>query len=155
MTRLARPKTASARRARRARIVPLAAQGMRNKDAALALCAGRMQVGHWRDRYAEEGLQGIERDLPRRAPPSKVDMTRLLVLTIQTRPEATMHWRTRKMAAGSGVSVSTVMRRWQSNGLTSHFVRRFKISCDPKFGRNETLRQLRGRWAGPHGLRPG
>ena len=133
LTRLARSKTVSVRLAQRARIVLLAAQGMQNKDIAEALGVGRVQVGRWRDRYAEAGLQGIERDLPRGAPPSKVDVTRLVELTTQTKPEAATHWSTRKMAAELGVSASTVMRHWQANGLKPHIVRGFKVSRDPKF----------------------
>jgi transposase len=49
-------------------MVLLAAEGMRNKDIALKLGVGRMQVGRWRDRYAQSRLSGIERDLPRGAP---------------------------------------------------------------------------------------
>jgi transposase len=37
--------------------VLLAAQGMQNKDIADALGVGRVQVGRWRDRYADAGLQ--------------------------------------------------------------------------------------------------
>ena len=99
LTRLARSKTASVRLAQRARIVLLAAQGMQNKDIADALGVGRVQVGRWRDRYADAGLQGIERDLPRGAPPAKMDVAKLVQLTTQTTPEAATHWSTRKMAA--------------------------------------------------------
>ena len=69
LTRLVRSKLTSVRLAQRGRIVLLAAQGMQNKDIAEALGVGRVQVGRWRDRYAESGLEGIERDLPRGAPP--------------------------------------------------------------------------------------
>ena len=133
LTRLARSKRASVRLAQRARIMLLAAQGMQNKDIADALGVGRVQVGRWRDRYAESGLQGIERDLPRGAPPAKMDVIKLVQLTTQTTPEASTHWSTRKMAAVLQVSPSTVMRHWQANGLKPHLVRGFKVSRDPKF----------------------
>ena len=133
LTRLARSKTASVRLAQRARIVLLAAQGMQNKDIADALGVGRVQVGRWRDRYADAGLQGIERDLPRGAPPAKLDVAKLVQLTTQTTPEASTHWSTRKMAAVLQVSPSTVMRHWQANGLKPHLVRGFKVSRDPQF----------------------
>ena len=54
---------------------------MQNKDIALALGAGRIQVSRWRERYLESGVEGIERDLPRGAPPVKADMARLVELT--------------------------------------------------------------------------
>lgn len=78
LTRLARSRLRRVRLARRARIVLLAAKGTQNKDIVHALGVGRVQVGRWRDRYVESGLRGIERDLPRGAPPSKVDATRLV-----------------------------------------------------------------------------
>jgi transposase len=147
LTRLARSKTASVRLVQRARIVLLAAQGMQNKDIADALGVGRVQVGRWRDRYAEWGLQGIERDLPRGAPPVKVDVGRLVELTTQTKPEAATHWSTRKMAAELGVSASTVMRHWKANGLKPHIVRGFKVSRDPLFV--EKLEDIVGLYMSP------
>jgi transposase len=133
LTRLARSKRTSIRLAQRAQIVLLAAQGLQNKDIAEQLDVGRVQVARWRERYLQSGLQGIERDLPRGAPPVKVDVARLVKLTTQSTPEAATHWSTRKMAALLEVSPSTVMRHWQANGLEPHLVRGFKISRDPKF----------------------
>ncbi|UIF88176.1 IS630 family transposase (plasmid) [Cupriavidus necator] len=78
LTRLVRSKLTSVRLAQRARIVLLAANGMQNKDIAEQLGVGRVQVSRWRERYAQSGLAGIERDLPRGAPPVKVDTARLV-----------------------------------------------------------------------------
>lgn len=120
LTRLVRSKLTSVRLAQRARIVLLAANGMQNKDIAEQLGIGRVQVSRWRERYAQLGLAGIERDLPRGAPPVKVDAARLVELTTQTKPVAATHWSTRKMAAELGVSASTVMRHWHAHGLKPH-----------------------------------
>ena len=133
MPRLARSKRTSVRVAQRAQIVLLAAQGLQNKDIAEQLGIGRVQVARWRERYLEAGLQGIERDLPRGAPPVKVNVAKLVELTTQTTPEAATHWSTRKMGEVLGVSASTVMRHWQAHGLKPHIVRGFKVSRDPKF----------------------
>ena len=133
MAKLARSKRTSVRLAQRAQIVLLAAQGLQNKDIAQQLGIGRVQVARWRERYLECGVQGIERDLPRGAPPVKVDVAKLVALTTQSTPEAATHWSTRKMAAVLQVSPSTVMRHWQANGLKPHLVRGLKISRDPKF----------------------
>jgi transposase len=102
LTRLARSKRTSVRLAQRAQIVLLAAQGMQNKDIAEQLGIGRAQAARWRERYLQSGLQGIERDLPRGAPPVKVDVARLVEMTTQTTPEAATHWSTRKMGAVLG-----------------------------------------------------
>jgi transposase len=133
LSRLVRSKRTSVRLAQRAHIVLLAAQGLQNKEIGLKLGIGRLQAGRWRERYIESGLAGIEQDLPRGAPPVKVDVTQLIELTTQTTPQGATHWSTRKMAATLGVSASTVMRHWQAHGLKPHLVRGFKISRDPKF----------------------
>ncbi len=133
LTRLARSKRTNVRLAQRAQIVLLAAQGLQNRDIAEQLGIGRVQVARWRERYLKCGLQGIERDLPRGAPPVKVDVAKLVEMTTQTTPEAATHWSTRKMGAALGVSASTVMRHWQAHGLTPHIVRGFKVSRDPQF----------------------
>ena len=80
LSRLARSKRTSVRLAQRAQIVLLAAQGLQNKDIAEQLGIGRVQVARWRERYLQLGLQGIERDLPRGAPPVKVDVAKLVKL---------------------------------------------------------------------------
>jgi transposase len=133
LKRLARSRLTSVRLAQRARIVLLAADGIQNKDIAEQLDVGRVQVARWRERYAQLRLAGIERDLPRGAPPVKVDAARLVELTTQAKPTAATHWSTRKMAAELGVSASTVMRHWHAHGLKPHIVRGFKVSRDPKF----------------------
>ena len=144
---LIRSKLTSVRLALRARIVLLAAQGLQNKDIALALDVGRIQVSRWRERYLESGLEGIERDLPRGAPPVKVDVARLVELTTQSKPEAATHWSTRTMAAELGVSAASVSRHWRANGLKPHLVRGFKVSRDPKFV--EKLEDIVGLYMSP------
>lgn len=117
----------------RARIVILAAEDWQSKDIALELNVGRVQVSRWRQRYLEQRMAGIERDLPRGAPPAKVDTARLVQLTTQTKPEAATHWSTRKMAAELGVSAASVSRHWRKNGLKPHLLQGFKVSRDPLF----------------------
>ena len=147
LTRLARSKRTSVRLAQRAQIVLLAAQGLQNKDIAEQLGVGRVQVARWRQRFLEAGLQGIERDLPRGAPPVKVDISRLVEMTTQSKPEASTHWSTRKMGAALGVSASTVMRHWQAHGLKPHLVRGFKVSRDPNFA--DKLEDIVGLYMSP------
>ena len=147
LERLVRSRLTSVRLSQRARMVLLAAEGMQNKDIALKLGVGRMQVARWRDRYAQSRLSGIERDLPRGAPPVKVDVARLIELTTQSQPEAATHWSTRTMAAELGVHASTIARHWQANGLKPHRVRGFKISRDPKFV--EKLEDIVGLYMSP------
>jgi transposase len=147
LTKLSRSRRASVRLAQRARIVLLAADGMRNDEIADQLGIGRVQVSRWRGRYAKSRLAGIERDLPRGAPPVKVDVARLVELTTQSTPEAATHWSTRKMAAELGVSAASISRHWRANGLKPHLVRGFKVSRDPRFV--EKLEDIVGLYMSP------
>jgi len=147
LTKMVRSKLTSVRLAQRARIVLLAADGLQNKQIAEQLGIGRVQVSRWRERYAQSRLPGIEHDLPRGAPPAKVDVTRLVELTTQSKPEAATHWSTRKMAAKLGVSAASVSRHWRANGLKPHIVRGFKVSRDPKFV--EKLEDIVGLYMSP------
>ena len=106
LTKLARSKRTSVRLAQRARIVLLAAQGLQNTDIATQVGVGRVQVSRWRERYAQSRLAGIERDLPRGAPPVRVDVARLITLTTERKPKAATHWSTRTMAAELDVSAA-------------------------------------------------
>jgi transposase len=147
LKRLVHSKLTSVRLAQRARIVLLAAQGMQSKDIAAQLQIGRVQVSRWRERYAETRFAGIERDLPRGAPPLKVDVSRLVELTTQSTPKAATHWSTRTMAAELGVSSASVSRHWRKHGLKPHVVRAFKVSRDPKFV--EKLEDIVGLYLSP------
>ena len=147
LSKLVRSKLSSVRLAQRARIVLLAAEGMQNKAIAQQLGVGRVQVARWRERYAESRLAGIERDLPRGAPPAKVDVARLVELTTQTKPKAATHWSTRTMAAELGVSAASVSRHWRANGLKPHIVRGFKVSRDTQFV--EKLEDIVGLYMSP------
>src|SRR5665811_1737663 len=78
LMKLVRSRLTSVRLEQRAGIVLLAADGYQNKDIAQMLGIGRVQVARWRQRYAQHRLAGIERDLPRGAPPVTVDVARLV-----------------------------------------------------------------------------
>ena len=147
LTKLTRSKLTSVRLVQRARIVLLAAQGLQNKAIAAQLDVGRVQVSRWRDRYVRLRFAGIERDLPRGAPPVKVDVARLVELTTQSKPKVATHWSTRTMAGELDVSAASVSRHWRANGLKPHLVRGFKVSRDPKFV--EKLEDIVGLYMSP------
>jgi len=147
LTRLARSNTTSVRLARRARIVLLAAAGLENQAIAAQLKIGRVQVGRWRERYAQGGLAAIEQDLPRGGRPPKVDAAEVVRRTTQTLPAAATQWSTRGLAREMDVSDSTVWRVWHAHGLKPHLVRGFKVSRDPKFV--EKLEDIVGLYMSP------
>jgi len=147
LNRLVRSKLTSVRLVQRAQIVLLAGDGLQNQQIAQQLRIGRVQVSRWRERYAQSRLAGIEHDLPRGAPPVKVNVARLVELTTQSKPKAATHWSTRKMGEELGVSAASVSRHWRANGLKPHVVRGFKVSRDPKFV--EKLEDIVGLYMSP------
>ena len=147
LLKLSRSKKTSVRLAQRASIVLLAADGLQNQEIASQLGIGRLQVARWRGRYIALGLPGIERDLPRGAPPKKIDVARLIELTTQSKPESATHWSTRTMATELGVHSVTVSRHWRANGLKPHLIDGFKVSRDPDFV--EKLEDIVGLYMSP------
>lgn len=113
---LVRDACTSAQLLKRAQMVLLAAEGMQNKEIAARLGVGRVQVSRWRERFAEARLAGIEHNLPRGAPPRKVDVMRLAGLAEQAEPATGRPWSVRKMASELGVSPSSVARHWRALG---------------------------------------
>lgn len=147
LERLARSNTTSVRLARRANIILLAAAGLDNQSIAAKLNTGRVQVGRWRQRFAEGGLAAIEKDLPRGGRKKSVDHERIIELTTQTKPENATHWSTRRMAEVVGVSPTTVLRTWRAHGLKPHRIEAFKVSRDPQFV--EKLEDIVGLYLNP------
>jgi hypothetical protein len=78
-------------------------------------------------------VAAIEDDLPRSGRNSRIDSAEIVRLTTQTTPEAATLWSTRTLATKAGISDTTVLRIWQTNGLKPHLVDSFKVSRDPKF----------------------
>lgn len=147
LERLARSNTTSVRLARRASMILLAAAGLDNQSIARQLNAGRVQVGRWRQRYAEGGLAAIEKDLPRGGRKASIDHQRIIELTTQTTPENATHWSTRRMAEVVGTSPTTVLRAWRAHGLKPHRIETFKVSRDPQFV--EKLEDIVGLYLNP------
>ncbi len=136
LERFSRSRSTEARLVERARIVLLAAEGRENKDIATELGITRATVGRWRDRFAEQGIAGIEKDAPRggRPPKARDDLARKIVaMTTRQKPDHATHWSTRTLAEALGTNHSMVSRVWKANGLKPHLSRTFKVSNDPNF----------------------
>jgi transposase len=134
----------------RAQIVLGAARGLENREIAEELGVTRETVGRWRSRFAEKGVEGITKDLPRggRKPTSRLRVeSRIIQVTTQDEPANATHWSTRTLAAELGVSQSMVHRVWKANGLKPHLVKTFKVSNDPLF--EEKLRDVVGLYLNP------
>lgn len=129
-----RPSTPQAH-ALRARIVLLAATGIRNDDIAAQLEVTSQTASKWRRRFVESGLDGLF-DAPRSGPPRSVldeKVQEVVKLTLETTPAGATHWSTRTMAEKANVSQSTVSRIWRAFGLKPHRAETFQLSKDPFF----------------------
>ena len=133
---LSQRKRIEVRLQQRARIVLLAAKGMRNKEIALEVGLDRRQVALWRARFLEGGIDALRKDAPRSGRPPSVmsEMeSRIIQATLHEKPANATHWSTRTLAEHLGVSATTVRRAWRNNALKPHLSRSFKVSRDPRF----------------------
>ena len=156
LLRAAQSQRSEIRRARRAGIVLLCADGLDNRTVGEMLEIDRIQVGRWRERYAVGGFTAIEHDLPRggrRAVHSPAEIVRL---TTQTTPAVATQWSSRPMAEAVGqahgdtgrtISHSTGQSHLEKYGLKPHRVARFKVSRDPRFV--EKLNDIVGLYLSP------
>ena len=138
----------------RSQIILLAADNTPNYKIAKQLQLDVNTVGRWRNRYAEHGYAGIEKDRPRGANhggKNSVDQARLRSLiiekTTQEKPPGATHWSVRSLAKALGVTHSLVGRVWQEVGLKPHLEKHFKVSNDPRF--EEKLHDVVGLYMRP------
>jgi transposase len=124
----------------RSKIVLFAAKGSTNKAIAEEMGTDVIKVARWRNRYAEAGHDGIAKNRPRGANQggkSSRDQARLrsriIRLTMESKPEGSTHWSTRSMAKELKTTHSFVNRVWNECGFKPHLLRQFKISNDPLF----------------------
>ena len=130
-----RRRTSAAGLAMRSRIVLAAAEGGSNTEIATRLGLARTTVTTWRNRFAEQRLDGLV-DEPRPGRPrtvSDAQVEQLITATLETMPKDATHWSTRSMAAHLAMSQSTVSRVWRAFGLAPHKVDTWKLSKDPLF----------------------
>ena len=121
--------------AERARIVLLTAEGMSVIKISEKLQVTRPTVYKWRERYEEDGIEGL-RDQPRSGRPTKLteaQVKRILQLTTERVPNEATHWSTRLLAKYAGVTQWQVRQVWAAADLKPHRIKTFKISNDPHF----------------------
>jgi len=150
LKRLKRIRRVSVRLAERAAIVLHAADGYENQQIGELMGITRQKVGRWRVRYAESGLEGIEKDAPRPGRRRRIDekqRTAVVRKTLNETPEGQTHWSRATMSAATGLSESTIGRIWREHGLKPHRVETFKLSNDPEFV--EKLNDIVGLYINP------
>jgi transposase len=135
LERWTRRRTSAQALALRARIVLLAAGGLKNTEIAVRLGITRGMAAKWRSRFAEHGLDGLT-DEPRPGRPRTVtdeQVEEVVVKTLETSPRDATHWSTRSMAREVGLTQSAVLRIWRAFGLQPHRQQTWKLSSDPLF----------------------
>jgi len=154
--RLCRSGTTPARIKERLSIVLLASEGMNNEEINKALPFGIHKVARWRNRYAEHGFKGIEKDQPRGANngganSEKQAKLRKKIIEYTTDksklPDTATHWTTRTLAEALGTNQSFVTRVWRDCGFKPHLISQFKISNDANF--EEKLNDVVGLYLNP------
>ena len=101
------------RRAQRAQIVLLAAQGLADSDIARRLGVSRPVAATWRHRYAQGGLAALE-DRPRPGRPRQVTAGEIVACTLRAAPRTRgVTSCSRWVAAELGISTVTVSRAWR------------------------------------------
>jgi transposase len=134
----ARSRTAPARLVTRARIVLSAAKGMQNIEISAKLSIDVTVVSRWRNRFAEQRLEGIAKERGQRGPQpvrQRRYARRILETTLHEKPANATHWSVRTLAKKLRISRSMVHRIWQAHHIQPHRVESFKLSKDPHFVR--------------------
>src|SRR5450756_1941664 len=134
LERWARRRRTAAGLAARSRIVLACAAAENNSQIARRLEVARPTVAKWRGRFAVGRLEGLL-ERPRPGRPRTLSDERIEEVSVRTLeaapPDGGTHWSTRRMAAASGLSQSTVSRVWRAFGLQPHRVEHGKLSKDP------------------------
>jgi transposase len=117
---LSRRLLPSPRIAQRARIVLLAASGLRDKQIAKELGIRSETAARWRNRFLDGGITALEKDAPRRRRHRTItegQIERVVAMTIHCKSSNTNHWTARTVAAAAGISDFSVRRIWRENGI--------------------------------------
>ena len=133
LSRLVRSSTVKAGLAQRARIVLLAADGEANVAIAERVGVSRPTVIGWRNRYAADGLAGLEDD-PRSGRPRTIDHAGIVAVTLAPPPKkyGVTHWSSRLLGRHLGISNGTIATAWREYGVQPWRVETFKFSTDPE-----------------------
>ena len=135
LERLARGRKVWRALSDRAHIVLLAAEGLTNVQIANALGINSHTARKWRNRFAEQRMDGLE-DETRSGRPRCIDddaVAEVIRKTLEETPRDATHWSTRSMARATGYAPSTIHRMWQAFSLQPHRSETFKLSADPYF----------------------
>src|SRR3954464_11693080 len=128
-----RSSTISAGQRERAEIVLAIAGGDGVSGAARRLGVSRPTVIKWRDRFAADGVEGLD-DLPRSGRPKTIDDAQIIAATLEPPPAslAVTHWSSRLLGKQLGIGNATVARAWRAYRVQPWRRDTFKFSTDPE-----------------------
>lgn len=119
----------------RAKIILQLSEGMTPTEVATAQRTSAKTVHRWRNRFEEEGVEGLQ-ERARSGRPTVIDkktVDRVLFLTTKRIPQEATHWSIELMAKYAEVTPWQVRQIWEAADLRPHPLKTFKISNDPKF----------------------
>ena len=119
----------------RAKIILQLSEGMTPTEVATAQRTSAKTVHRWRNRFEEEGVEGLQQRA-RSGRPTVIDkkaVDRVLFLTTKRIPQEATHWSIELMAKYAEVTPWQVRQIWEAADLRPHRLKTFKISNDPKF----------------------
>jgi transposase len=120
----------------RARIVLMWADASSLASIVRTLGKTKKTAYRWRDRYLEQGVDGLGRDATRpgrKKPLSAEVIARVVEMTLREKPPAATQWSARTLAKAVGLSHTSVQRIWAAHGLKPHLTKTFKLSNDKQF----------------------
>lgn len=151
---MSRSRKTPARLQERLTMILLANEGLNNGEISKRMSISVHKVGRWRNRFAEYGLSGIEKDLPRgrnHGGKDSQEQARLrqqvIAKTTGECPRNATHWSTRTLAEELDTSHTFVAKVWRECEFKPHLVSQFKISNDPCFA--EKLEDVVGLYLDP------
>ncbi len=136
LERIVRSPSSEQRELIRARIVLLAADGLRNEQIQGEVGVSKPVVVKWRARFAARRLDGLIDESGRgRKRTYGVEVRHLIAATACSDPPPSVgtHWSVRSLAKHLDVGVSVVHRVLSAEAIKPHRFRYWKTSSDPEF----------------------
>ena len=133
----------------RARVILMLAGGAVGREIVQKLRVCHATIWSLRKRFHKGGV-GALFDEPRPGAPRKIgdeQIERVIVETLERRPQGATHWSTRMMAKKLGLSQSAISRIWRAFALQPHRSETFKLSPDPQLV--EKVRDIVGLYMNP------
>jgi hypothetical protein len=117
----------------RARIVLAVADGAGTSGTARLVEVSRPTVIKWRERFAANGIAGLD-DEERSGRPKLVDDAAIIAATLEPPPAklGVTHWSSRLLGKHLGIGDATVARAWRKYHVKPWRRETFKFSTDPE-----------------------